>query len=147
MDLSTAAKFMSLTPDMMYKATKMVETVSSYFPGDVESQEEYLRENLIDATLEYALTLLEDKKVRDYMGVSVYTNGTTFSAPTLALYNVPSMPDMKQRIKAKLNAKSAARKEETELVQEKKRPKLKGRKFNGKNPWWNSDGDDTPYGL
>ena len=37
------------------------------------------------------------------------------------------------------------RREETELVQEKKRPKLKGRKFNGKNPWWNSDGDDTPY--
>jgi hypothetical protein len=55
------------------------------------------------------------------------------------------MPEMKQRIQAKLNAKSGVRKEETELVQEKKRPKLKGRKFNGKNPWWNSDGDDKPY--
>jgi hypothetical protein len=145
MDLSIVSQFMSLTPDMMYKATKMVESASAYFPGDVNSQEDYLRENLIDQTLEYALTLLEDKKVRDYMGVNVYTNGKTFSAPTLALYNVASMPEMKQRIQAKLNAKSGVRKEETELVQEKKRPKLKGRKFNGKNPWWNSDGDDKPY--
>jgi hypothetical protein len=145
MDLSIVSQFMSLTPDMMYKATKMVESASAYFPGDVNSQEDYLRENLIDQTLEYALTLLEDKKVRDYMGVNVYTNGKTFSAPTLALYNVASMPEMKQRIQAKLNAKSGVRKEETELVQEKKRPKLKGRKFKGKNPWWNSDGDDTPY--
>ena len=145
MDLSIVSQFMSLTPDMMYKATKMVESASAYFPGDVTSQEDYLRENLIDQTLEYALTLLEDKKVRDYMGVNVYTNGKTFSAPTLALYNVASMPEMKQRIQAKLNAKSGVRKEETELVQEKKRPKLKGRKFKGKNPWWNSDGDDTPY--
>jgi hypothetical protein len=145
MDLSIVSQFMSLTPDMMYKATKMVESASAYFPGDVVSQEDYLRENLIDQTLEYALTLLEDKKVRDYMGVNVYTNGKTFSAPTLALYNVASMPEMKQRIQAKLNAKSGVRKEEVEVVQEKKRPKLKGRKFNGKNPWWNSDGDDTPY--
>ncbi len=145
MDLSIVSQFMSLTPDMMYKATKMVESASAYFPGDVNSQEDYLRENLIDQTLEYALTLLEDKKVRDYMGVNVYTNGKTFSAPTLALYNVASMPEMKQRIQAKLNAKGGVRKEETELVQEKKRPKLKGRKFNGKNPWWNSDGDDKPY--
>jgi hypothetical protein len=203
MDLSIVSQFMSLTPDMMYKATKMVESAAAYFPGDVESQEKYLRENLIDQTLEYALTLVEDKKMRDYMGVSVYTNGTTFSAPTLALYNVASMPEMKQRIQAKLNAKNNVRKEETdldeakreeneedwrkdeirnyrrhkttgtttpftdrtidhyknrgvkkqkgvkteetELVQEKKRPKLKGRKFNGKNPWWNSDGDDKPY--
>jgi hypothetical protein len=145
MDLSIVSKFMSLTPDMMYKATKMVESAQAYFPGDVDSQEQYLQENLIDQTLEYALTLLEDKKIRDYMGVAVYTNGTTFSAPTLALYNVASMPEMKQRIQAKLNAKSNVRKEETELVQEKKRPKLKGRKFNGKNPWWNSDGDDKPY--
>lgn len=145
MDLSIVSQFMSLTPDMMYKATKMVEAVQSYFPGDVDAQEQYLNENLIDQTLEYALTLLEDKKVRDYMDVAVYTNGKTFSAPTLALYNVASMPEMKQRIQAKLNARSGVRKEETELVQEKKRPKLKGRKFNGKNPWWNSDGDDKPY--
>ena len=145
MDLSIVSQFMSVTPDMMYKATKMVESASAYFPGDVDAQENYLRENLIDQTLEYALTLLEDKKVRDYMGVNVYTNGTTFSAPTLALYNVASMPEMKQRIQAKLNAKSGVRREEVEVVQEKKRPKLKGRKFNGKNPWWNSDGDDTPY--
>ena len=145
MDLSIVSQFMSITPDMMYKATKMVESVSAYFPGDVDSQENYLKENLIDQTLEYALTLLEDKKVKDYMGVAVYTNGTTFSAPTLAFYNVASMPEMKQRIQAKLNAKSAVRREETELVQEKKRPKLKGRKFNGKNPWWNSDGDDKSY--
>jgi hypothetical protein len=116
MDLSIAAKFMSLSPDMMYRATKMVETVASYFPGDVESQENYLRENLIDVTLEYALTLLEDKKIRDYMGVSVYTNGTTFSAPTLALYNVASMPEMKQRIQAKLNAKSNIRREALDPV-------------------------------
>lgn len=145
MDLTIVSKFMSLTPDMMYKATKMVESAQAYFPGDVDSQEQYLQENLIDQTLEYALILLEDKKVRDYMGVNVYTNGTTFSAPTLALYNVASMPEMKQRIQAKLNAKGNVRKEETELVQEKKRPKLKGRKFKGKNPWWNSDGDDKPY--
>ena len=145
MDLSIVSQFMSLTPDMMYKATKMVETVQSYFPGDVNSQEEYLRENLIDQTLDYALTLLEDKKLRDYMGVAVYTNGTTFSAPTAALYNIASMPEMKQRIQAKLNAKSNVRREEVEVIDEKKRPKLKGRKFNGKNPWWNSDGDDKPY--
>ena len=145
MDLSIVSQFMSLTPDMMYKATKMVETVQSYFPGDVDAQEQYLNENLIDQTLEYALTLLEDKKLRDYMGVAVYTNGTTFSAPTAALYNVPSMPEMKQRIQAKLNAKSNVRREEVEVIDEKKRPKLKGRKFNGKNPWWNSDGDDKPY--
>jgi hypothetical protein len=145
MDLSIVSQFMSLSPDMMYKATKMVESAKAYFPGDVDAQEQYLNENLIDTTLEYALTLLEDKKIRDYMGVAVYTNGTTFSAPTLALYNVASMPEMKQRIQGKLNAKSGVRKEETELVQEKKRPKLKGRKFNGKNPWWNSDGDDKPY--
>ncbi len=111
MDLSIVSKFMSLTPDMMYKATKMVESAQAYFPGDVDSQEQYLQENLIDQTLEYALTLLEDKKVRDYMGVNVYTNGTTFSAPTLALYNVASMPEMKQRIQAKLNAKGNVRKE------------------------------------
>ena len=145
MDLSLVSQFMSLSPDMMYKATKMVESAKAYFPGDVDSQEQYLHENLIDQTLEYALTLLEDKKIRDYMGVAVYTNGTTFSAPTLALYNVASMPEMKQRIQSKLNAKSGVRKEEVEVVQEKKRPKLKGRKFNGKNPWWNSDGDDKPY--
>jgi hypothetical protein len=145
MDLSIVSQFMSLTPDMMYKATKMVESAAAYFPGDAESQEEYLRENLIDQTLDYALTLLEDKKVRDYMGVAVYTNGTTFSAPTLALYNVASMPEMKQRIQAKLNAKGGQRNEEVEVIDEKKRPKLKGRKFNGKNPWWNSDGDDKPY--
>jgi len=145
MDLSIVSQFMSVSPDMMYKATKMVESAFAYFPGDVDAQENYLRENLIDQTLEYALTLLEDKKVRDYMGVNVYTNGKTFSAPTLALYNVASMPEMKQRIQAKLNAKGGVRKEEVEVVQEKKRPKLKGRKFNGKNPWWNSDGDDTPY--
>jgi hypothetical protein len=145
MDLSIVSQFMSLTPDMMYKATKMVETVQSYFPGDVDAQEEYLKENLIDTTLEYALTLLEDKKLRDYMGVAVYTNGTTFSAPTAALYNIPSMPEMKKRIQAKLNAKGGQRNEEVEVLDEKKRPKLKGRKFNGKNPWWNSDGDDKPY--
>jgi len=146
MDLSIVSQFMSLTPDMMYKATKMVEAVQSYFPGDVDAQEQYLNENLIDQTLEYALTLLEDKKVRDYMDVAVYTNGRTFSAPTLALYNVASMPEMKQRIQAKLSAKGGMKKEETEVIAEKKkRPKLKGRKFNGKNPWWNSDGDDTPY--
>jgi hypothetical protein len=145
MDLSIISNFMSLTPDMMYKATKLVETVNVYFPGDVESQENYLRENLIDTTLEYALTLLENRKVRDYMNVAVYTDGRTFSAPTLAIYNVGSMPEMKQRIQSKLNNKDAVRREETELVQEKKRPKLKGRKFNGKNPWWNSDGDDKPY--
>jgi hypothetical protein len=145
MDLSIVSQFMSLTPDMMYKATKMVETVQSYFPGDVDAQEQYLNENLIDQTLEYALTLLEDKKIRDYMGTAVYTNGTTFSAPTLALYNVASLPEMKRRIQAKLNAKSDVRREEVEIIDEKKRPKLKGRKFKGKNPWWNSDGDDTPY--
>jgi hypothetical protein len=144
MDLSIVSQFMSLTPDMMYKATKMVETVQSYFPGDVESQEEYLKENLIDQTLEYALTLLEDKKVRDYMGTSVYTNGTTFSAPTLALYNVPSLPEMKKRIQAKLNARgnnANVRREEVEIIDEK----LKGLKFNGENPWWDSDGDGKPY--
>lgn len=146
MDLSIVSQFMSLDPDMMYKATKMVESAKVYFPGDVEAQEQYLNENLIDQTLEYALTLLEDKKIRDYMDVAVYTNGKTFSAPTLALYNVASMPEMKQRIQAKLNAKGGMKKEETEVIAEKKkRPKLKGRKFNGKNPWWNSDGDDTPY--
>lgn len=146
MDLSIVSQFMSLTPDMMYKATKMVESAQAYFPGDVDAQEQYLNENLIDQTLEYALTLLEDKKVRDYMDVAVYTNGRTFSAPTLALYNVASMPEMKQRIQAKLNARGGMKKEETEVIAEKKkRPKLKGRKFNGKNPWWNSDGDDTPY--
>ncbi len=107
MDLSVVSKFMSLTPDMMYKATKIVETANAYYPGDVESQEEYLRENLIDTTLEYALTLLENKKVRDYMNVAVYTDGRTFSAPTLAIYNVGSMPEMKQRIQAKLNKTEA----------------------------------------
>lgn len=145
MDLSIVSQFMSLTPDMMYKATKMAESARAYFPGDVDAQQEYLNENLIDQTLEYALTLLEDKKLRDYMGVAVYTNGTTFSAPTAALYNVPSMPEMKKRIQAKLNAKGGQRNEEVEVIDEKKRPKLKGRKFNGKNPWWNSDGDDKPY--
>jgi hypothetical protein len=108
MDLSVVSKFMSLSPDMMYKATKLVETANSYYPGDVESQEEYLRENLIDTTLEYALTLLENKKVRDYMNVAVYTDGRTFSAPTLAIYNVGSMPEIKQRIQAKLNSKTEA---------------------------------------
>jgi hypothetical protein len=108
MDLSIVSQFMSLTPDMMYKATKLVETASAYFPGDVEAQENYLRENLIESTLEYALTLLENKKVRDYMNVAVYTDGRTFSAPTLAIYNVGSMPEIKQRIQAKLNSKNEA---------------------------------------
>ncbi len=108
MDLSIISNFMSLTPDMMYRATKLVETANVHFPGDVDAQENYLRENLIDATLEYALTLLENKKVRDYMNVAVYTDGRTFSAPTLAIYNVGSMPEIKQRIQAKLNSKTEA---------------------------------------
>lgn len=145
MDVSNVSQYMSLSPDMLYKATKMAETVVAYFPGDTDSQEKYLRENLIDQSLEYALTLLENKKLRDYMGTAVYTDGRSFSAPTLALYNVASMPEMKQRIQAKLNAKGNVRKEEIEVIDEKKRPTLKGRKFNGKNPWWNSDGDDKPY--
>ena len=67
MDLSIVSQLMYLTPDMMYKATKLVETANVHFPGDVDLQENYLRENLIDTTLEYALTLLENQKVRDYM--------------------------------------------------------------------------------
>ena len=43
MDLSIVSQFMSLTPDMMYKATKMVESASAYFPGDVNSQEDMER--------------------------------------------------------------------------------------------------------
>jgi len=108
MDLSIVSQFMSLTPDMMYKATKLVETANVHFPGDVDLQENYLRENLIDTTLEYALTLLENQKVRDYMNVAVYTDGRTFSAPTLAIYNVGSMPEIKQRIQSKLNSKTEA---------------------------------------
>ncbi len=108
MDLSIVSQFMSLTPDMMYKATKIVETANAYFPGDVDAQENYLRENLIESALDYALTLLENKKVRDYMNVAVYTDGRTFSAPTLAIYNVGSMPEIKQRIQAKLNSKTEA---------------------------------------
>ncbi len=108
MDLSIVSQFMSLTPDMMYKATKIVETANAYFPGDVDAQENYLRENLIESALDYALTLLENKKVRDYMNVAVYTDGRTFSAPTLAIYNVGSMPEIKQRIQAKLNSRNEA---------------------------------------
>jgi len=108
MDLSIISNFMSLTPDMMYRATKLVETANVHFPGNVDAQENYLRENLIDTTLEYALTLLENQKVRDYMNVAVYTDGRTFSAPTLAIYNVGSMPEIKQRIQSKLNSKTEA---------------------------------------
>lgn len=145
MDLSIVSQFMSLTPDMMYKATKMVETVQSYFPGDVDAQEQYLNENLIDQTLEYALTLLEDKKVRDYMDVAVYTNGKTFSAPTLALYNVASMPEMKQRIQAKLNARGGMKKEELELQERKMSKAAHKRAARAGKRWQDSDCDGEWY--
>ena len=116
MDLSVVSKFMSLDPDMMYKATRMVESVVVYYPGDADAQFKYLSDNLMGESLEYALILLEDKKLRDYMGVAIYTNGTTFSAPTAALYNVASMPEMKKRIQAKLNGKDAVRKESLDPV-------------------------------
>jgi hypothetical protein len=40
------------------------------------------------------------------MGVAVYTDGKTFSAPTLAIYNVESKPVIKQKIQAKVGSRN-----------------------------------------
>ena len=131
------ANFMSVSPDKLQKAAKLVEYSLVYFGGDFDAAENYLAENLDGTVLEYAMTLVEDKKIRDYMGVAIYFNGKTYSAPTLAIYNVGSKPEIKQRIQSKVGNRNAreneleARKEKMkeEFVSEEESDRLKDRRM------------------
>ncbi len=137
MDISQMANFMSVSPDKLQKAAKLVEYSLVYFGGDFDAAENYLTENLDGKVLEYAMTLVEDKKIRDYMGVAIYFNGKTYSAPTLAIYNVGSKPEIKQRIQSKVGNRNAreneaeARKEKMkeEFVSEEESDRLKDRRM------------------
>jgi hypothetical protein len=137
MDISQMANFMSVSPDKLQKAAKLVEYSLVYFGGDFDAAENYLAENLDGTVLEYAMTLVEDKKIRDYMGVAIYFNGKTYSAPTLAIYNVGSKPEIKQRIQSKVGNRNAreneleARKEKMkeEFVSEEESDRLKDRRM------------------
>jgi len=106
MNLSQLSNFMSVTPDKLYKATKAVEYAVKVYGEDYVAIDEYISSTLIGECLEYAQSLLENTKVADYMGVAVYTDGKTFSAPTLAIYNVESKPVIKQKIQAKVGSRN-----------------------------------------
>ena len=125
MNLSQLSNFMSVSPDKLYKATKSVEYAVKVYGEDYVAIDEYISSTLFGESLEYAQSLLENTKVADYMGVAVYTDGKTFSAPTLAIYNVESKPVIKQKIQAKVGSRNqrendaqAMKKEELEQVDE-----------------------------
>ena len=150
---------MSVSPDKLQKAAKLVEYSLVYFNGDFDAAENYLTENLDGKVLEYAMTLVEDKKIRDYMGVAIYFNGKTYSAPTLALYNVGSKPEIKQRIQSKVgnrntreNEAEAKSKMKEEFVSEEESDRLKDRRMerggvdgNNRYPSKPAAGASKPY--
>ena len=136
MDINNLASFMMLEPSQLMRAERFVEQGLGMYDQDEELTENYLKEHLGGATLEYAMHLLGESTT-SYMGVQIHNQGGKFSAPTAGVYGSTSRPDLKKKIKEKIlkrndreNAaeKLKTKKEEVE-VQESAEDRLRDRRM------------------
>ena len=136
MDINNLASFMMLEPSQLMRAERFVEQGLGMYDQDEELTENYLKEHLGGATLEYAMHLLGESTT-SYMGVQIHNQGGKFSAPTAGVYGSASRPELKKKIKEKIlkrnereNAaeKLKTKKEEVE-VQESAEDRLRDRRM------------------
>jgi hypothetical protein len=117
MELSKLATYIHIDPSRLMKAQGLVEKALVRFDRDEEVIESYLRNNLTGEALAYALDVLSEETM-SYMGTAVHFDGKTYSAPTLAIYNVASKPELKAKIKEKVTKKNEQQKKMREEVED-----------------------------
>ena len=132
MELSKLASYLHVDPSKLMKAQGLVEKSLVMFDHDEELVESYLKEHLAGDSLAYAMDLISEASM-SYMGTKVEFNGKSYSAPTLAIYNVDSKPELKSKIKEKVSKRNEQqkemRKEEVELLPEEDYDRMKDRRM------------------
>ncbi len=116
MELSKLASYIHVDPSKLMKAQGLVEKALVMFDRDDELVESYLKDHLAGDSLKYAMDLISEESM-SYMGTKVEFNGKTYSAPTLAIYNVASKPELKSKIKEKVSKRNEREKEMREDVE------------------------------
>jgi hypothetical protein len=110
MELSKLATYLHVDPSKLMKAQGLVEKALVMFERDEELVESYLQNHLAGESLVYAMELIGEESM-SYMGTKVEFNGKTYSAPTLAIYNVASKPELKAKVKEKITKRNEQQKE------------------------------------
>jgi hypothetical protein len=110
MELSKLASYIHVDPSKLMKAQGLVEKALVMFDRDDELVESYLKDHLAGDSLKYAMDIISEASM-SYMGTKVEFNGKTYSAPTLAIYNVASKPELKSKIKEKVSKRNEQQKE------------------------------------
>ena len=132
MELSKLASYLHVDPSKLMKAQGLVEKALVMFNNDEELVEAHLKEHLAGDSLAYAMDLISEASM-SYMGTNVEFNGKTYSAPTLAIYNVASKPELKSKIKEKVTKRNEQqkemRKEDVELLPEEDYDRMKDRRM------------------
>jgi hypothetical protein len=105
MELSKLATYLHVDPSKLMKAQGLVEKALVMFERDEELVESYLQNHLAGESLVYAMELIGEESM-SYMGTKVEFNGKTYSAPTLAIYNVASKPELKAKVKEKITKRN-----------------------------------------
>lgn len=135
--LDISAKYLSVEPDKLLKVNKLYEWILVQFE-DSDDGISYLKENLSDKELDYALDLHENRSM--YMGVPIYTNKGKFSAPTLGLYAIESRKILKTKIREKLIKsnlkKQLSNKIKSSVKENVENNLLKIEEKNEKDPCW-----------
>jgi len=132
MELSKFATYLHVDPSKLMKAQGLLERALVMFDRDEELVENYLRNHLAGESLAYAMDLISEESM-SYMGTKVHFDGKSYSAPTLAIYNVASKPELKAKVKEKVTKRNEQqkemRKEEVELLPEEESDRLKDRRM------------------
>ena len=110
MELSKLATYIHVDPSKLMKAQGLVERALVMFDRDEELVESYLKNHLVGESLAYAMEIISEETM-SYMGTKVHFDGKTYSAPTLAIYNVASKPELKSKIKEKVTKRNEQQKE------------------------------------
>ena len=130
MELSKLATYLHVDPSKLMKAQGLVEKALVMFDRDEELVENYLQTHLAGESLAYAMDLISEESM-SYMGTRVHFDGKSYSAPTLAIYNVASKPELKAKVKEKVTKRNEQqkemRKEEVELLPEEESDRMKDR--------------------
>ena len=130
MELSKLATYLHVDPSKLMKAQGLVEKALVMFDRDEELVENYLQTHLAGESLAYAMDLISEESM-SYMGTKVHFDGKSYSAPTLAIYNVASKPELKAKVKEKVTKRNEQqkemRKEEVELLPEEESDRMKDR--------------------
>ena len=132
MELSKLATYLHVDPSKLMKAQGLVEKALVMFDRDEELVENYLQTHLAGESLAYAMDLISEESM-SYMGTKVHFDGKSYSAPTLAIYNVASKPELKAKVKEKVTKRNEQqkemRKEEVELLPEEESDRMKDRQL------------------